>query len=320
MAAFDNAELIQDIRDRGSLPSADLRFTDAKLLAAASLELRDVIAPLMVESQTDRMVYVQDVSLVVGQAEYRLPPRALAGRWQSVGWRGTTDTSWQRLRHVSAHAYYLQSEVATGTPYGFYVRDYHLHLQPTPNNAGLIRIPYYQRPNTLVLLANNDYAAVVESVDTATNTLTISGTAPSFFADTLAYDVVRGTPGFECLVSSVRVTSSGSDFVLSGDASTIGSDSVLNIGVQPGDYLCVAGYSPVAQCPVELRGLLATRAARRALKAVNEAQQAAMLDADVAELTEAARSLLAPRADDEPQEFGDPARGLLFGVLRGIGR
>lgn len=305
MAEFDNAELLTDIRDRGSLPSADLRFSDTKLLSAATIELRDVITALLVEAQAERQVYLSDVAVTAGTATYRLPSRSVAGRWQSVGWKGTGDSHFMRLRQLSPSDYYLQGD-EQGTPYGFFVRDNNVILIPTPNRTGTLRLPYYLRPGTLV--ASSAYA-LVESVDVGANTITVpTGTMPPAFGG-VPLDVVRATPGFETLIAGVVATAIG-------DVVTFGGDVSAELErVVAGDYVCLAGQSGVAQCPAELRGLLATRAARRALMAVNEAQQASMLDSSVAELTEVARTLLAPRVDDEPREWGDARRGALYGLL-----
>lgn len=306
MAEFDNAELLTDIRERGGLPSADLRFTDAKLLAAASLELRDVVSTLLIESQADRMVYLSDIAVTSGTATYRLPSRAVAGRWQSVGWKGQGDTQYTRMRHLSPSAYYLQSDSQQTTPFGFFVRDYHLTLVPTPSQTGTLRIPYYMRPNTLVATSA---AGRITDIDAGLDTITLSS-IPSGFVVGAVVEAVRGTPGFETLAQSQTIIQvSGLDIIVS-------PGPVTDWGLAIGDYMCLAGQAPVAQIPVELRGLLAARAARRALKAVNEGQQAQMLDGDVEELTAVARALLSPRVDDEPQEWGDSRRGLLFGVVR----
>lgn len=306
MAAFDNAELLQDIRDRGSLPSDDLRFTNTRLLASASLELRDTISPLMVESQTERGVHLSDVAVTAGVSEYRLPSRALGARFKSLGWKTTGNTKFTRLHHFSADAYYLQG-TDQGTPVGFFLRDNVVVLVPTPNVTGTLRVPYYLRPSTLVV---PESAAVAVLVSEETNTVDISAEDATLFGSSAVVDVVRATPGFETLAMGVPVTieDGGGPYIVTFTEG-------LPAGMVAGDYICEAGLSPVPQCPVEVRGLLAARAARRALKSVNEGNLASMLDADVAELTETARNLLAPRADAEPQEWGDVSRGLLYGLL-----
>lgn len=305
MAEFDNAELLDDIRERGGIPSQDVRFTDAKLLAAASLELRDAIAPLLVKTQTERGVYLANLTVTAGVAEYRLPSRALGARFKSVGWLQTGNTTYVRLRHLSADSYYLQSTAEQGNPYGFFLRDNVLVLVPTPNVTGTLRVPYYLRPATLTAVAA---AGVVNAVDVGTATVTLDS-VPAAFATGARYDVVRGVPGFEALVLSDVGTLGGVTDVIFSTA------DLLAAGVAVGDYVCLSGTAPVAQCPVEVRGLLAVRAARRAMKTGDDGNQAAMLDADVAELTEIALDLLTPRADAEPQEFGDARRGLLWGVV-----
>lgn len=305
MAEFDNTELLTDIRDRGGIPSEDLRFSDTKLLAAASLELRDTIAPLLVETQTERGVYLSDMAVTAGVAEYRLPSRALGARFKSLGWKQTGNTQYTRLRHLSADAYYLQSDTHQEQPYGFFLRDNVVVLVPTPNTAGTLRVPYYARPNTLVAASAAGVVTVVGA-----STLTVSS-VPGAFTSGAEYDVVRSSPGFETLVERTVATIAGSVLTFASALPTAAPTTV-----RVGDYVCLAGQSPVAQCPVEVRGLLAVRSARRALKSVDEAQLASLLDADVNELTAIAGSLLAPRADAEPQEYGDARRGLLYGVVR----
>lgn len=304
MPEFDNAELLTDIRERGSIPSEDVRFTDAKLLAAASLELRDAIAPLLVETQTERGVYLSDMAVTAGVAEYRLPSRALGARFKSVGWLQTGNTTYTRLRHLSADAYYLQSTTEQGNPVGFFVRDNTLVLVPTPNTVGTLRVPYYLRPATLTAVSA---AGVVTAVGASTLTV---GSVPGGFTSGASYDVVRGSPGFETLVNRVTATIAGSTLTFASPLPTAAPTAPA-----VGDYVCLSGTAPVAQCPVEVRGLLAVRAARRAMKTGDDGQAAALLDADVEELTALARDLLAPRADAEPQEFGDARRGLLWGVV-----
>lgn len=302
MAAFDNDELVLDIRDRGNLPPTDLRFSTAKLLSAASIELRDVILPLMVESQTDRAVHMSRVTLVPGQAEYRLPARAAAGRWQSVALE-VPNLGPVALKQVQPEDYNLQSPTQRGRPTSFFARDYRVVLAPTPDSALVVRLPYYQRPSTLTVASA---AGVIASINGALTTVTLTSTSPAGFTNTARFDVVRGTPGFEALAMDLVATVTGS---------TITFATALPAEVAVGDYVTLAGFAPVAQCPVEVRGLLAVRAARRAMKAVNEGQQASMLDADVVELTAVAGSLLAPRADAAPQEWGSTNLGVLHGLL-----
>lgn len=300
MPAFDNDELLADIRDRGNLPGADLRFSASRLLSSASIELRDVILPLLVETQTDRAVHVALLTLVSGQSEYRLPARAAAGRWQSMALQ-VPGGGLMPLHQLGAEEYARQSLTQQGQPARFFVRDYRVVLVPTPNAALVLRVPYYQRPGTLTLTAA---AGVVASI--SGNAVTLAAAPPATFTSTASYDVVRGTPGFESLAVDRSATVVGNVLTF---AAALPSD------VAVGDYVALAGQAPVAQCPVEVRGLLAVRAARRALKAVNEAQQASMLDADVEELTAVARTLLAPRVDEEPKTWGSAGSGLLYGLL-----
>ena len=43
MSEYDTSALLEDIKERGSLPDEDMRFTDALLLSAATREMREGI-------------------------------------------------------------------------------------------------------------------------------------------------------------------------------------------------------------------------------------------------------------------------------------
>ena len=253
--------------------------------------------------------------MVSGTASYRMPTRSVGGALRDVVWVDSGGTpQLPPLRQLSSdepEAIMAQE----GTPYAYYLRNYHVVLVPTPNVSGTLRMPYYARPNRLVPVASAAPILTVEALPTGVR-VTVASTATSLsFVSAERLDVVRATPAFEtCVVNSPNVNPDNPgggdpitfDFTQEGDTAEVG------------DYLCLPGESPVPQVPVELHGLLAARTSRRLLKAVGDPDWQA-LDADVADLELRARSVLTPRVSGDTQQAGGSmgTNGLVAGM--GVG-
>jgi hypothetical protein len=311
MAEWDTTQLLSDIKERGSLPDNDARFTDALLLRAATLELREGVAPLLSNARAEYLVYTYPVAVVSGTAAYRMPPRAIGGALRNVSFNDSAGNP-HRLRELSSDEVETIGAITDGgTPYGYYLRNYHVVLVPVPNVSGTLEMPYYARPNKLVLVAEDpatEGAGVVVGVsyNTVADTLTLfAENVPTNLqpADTaMPLDIVRATPGFETLVSAAETQVSVSE-PSPGTWQYVISSITENPNVAVGDYICESGQAPVPQVPVELHGLLAVRAARRAVKSVGDDRWQA-LDADVAELEEKAKDWLKPRVSGQTQQAG----------------
>lgn len=301
MAEFDTTQLLEDVKERGSLPDNDARFTNATLLRAATLELRERLAPMLATSRVEHLVYPYQTAVVSGTAGYRMPPRAVGGTLRNVSFENSAGEP-TRLRELSSdEVEQIRRNTPGTTPYGYYLRNYHVQLVPVPSMAGTLLMPYYARPNRLVLPSE---AAVVTSVsyNAGSDTLVLQAVAPpaTLQSDGTSIEVVRGTPGFETLTEPQEATISE---VVPGTFEYLLGSISEDPGVAVGDYICLPGEAAVPQAPVEMHGLLAVRTARRVIKAVGDDRWQA-LDADVAELQEAVRSWLTQRVAGQTQQAG----------------
>lgn len=308
MAAGDTTELLADIRERGSLPSDDLRYTDAKLLTAATKELREGVAPLLHSTRAEHMVYTYEASVTAGTSTVRIPPRALGGGGlREVRWQPASSNRSLSLVEVSADRAH-EWEQASGTPSHYYMRNASVVLLPTPDAAGTLHMPYYARPNALVATSSTN-----AFTKAGANGGTVDGDVTATYAVGTSVDVVRATPGFETLIAGAMVTSATYD----GDSDE--TEIVFSLDFeesQPGDLLLsTAGNASVVQAPLELHGLLAARTVRRVLKAAGDPRWQDY-EADVAELTATALQWLTPRNSGASQSHSPAGPGLLFGVIR----
>jgi hypothetical protein len=299
---LDTTELLEQMRDLGSLPTSDTRLTSAKLLAAATLEMREGLCPLLWDAEAEWGVYEASQAVVSGTEKYRLPSRSAGGRLRDVVFVDASGTE-DSLEEISPDDERARN-AGTGTPRFYFLRNFHVVLVPTPNASGTLKTPYYARPAKLVATSS---AATVADGATGFFTLT-SGANLSDEDGMLTVDFVRATPGFETLSSDVSATLADSGTTLTLPNADASSEVVA------GDYVCNAGEAPVVQLPPELFGLLAIRAARRALLGVGDAEAAKALESSIAELEEKARHWLSPRVDGESQQVGDAWSGLLFGL------
>lgn len=333
MAEYDTNELISDIQQRGSLPANDLRFTDALILAAATRELREGVAPLLVASRAEHMVYTSTTTVVSGTAQYRMPSRAVGGALRDVNFTPSGAGSVpQRLRELSSdEVEIIGNSNNQGTPSAYYVRNYYVVLVPQPNLAGTLTMPFYARPNRLVLagLAGVSGARAVACFTASYNTvtgslqLTVDGDPPAVvnggIAGSQALDIVRAGPGFETLTTTTQSNTTIVEASPNVWLYTI-TGFTANPGVEGGDYICVPGEAPVPQVPVELHGLLAARTAKRLVASTGDDRWES-LAVDVAELEQKAKDWLAPRVAGHTQQAGGsigysglcPVNGFGFG-------
>lgn len=312
MSEWDTTALLSDVKERGSLPDNDLRFTTAKILAAATHELREGCAPLLSASRAEHLVYPYSQPVTAGQNTYRMPPRAVGASLRDVGFIEQGNRVF-RLRQLSADELEEIGRIENqGTPYAYWLQGYNLVLVGRPTSAGTLSTPYYARPNALVAPTDAVSIAVTGHTGDA-YTLFFIGTPPSGPLSTVGIqtvDVVRGEPGFETLAiaASCNVTNP-SPGQWQYELST--TETIVD-----GDYVCLPGQAPVPQLPVEMFGLLAARTARRLLKAVGDDRWQA-IDDDVKELEARAQAWLAPRVAGDTQQAGGSVGG--SGLVGGIG-
>lgn len=309
-AEWEAAAQIEQVRLRGGLPSTDARFTDTRLRSLLTQELRDSVAPLVHEAKAEHGILTHSVSVSAGTATYRIPTRAFGGTLRDVVWLDSNGNAYPLHQRTSSDVEILSRTTQTGDPRYYYLRNSSIILVPTPGVAGTLSLPYYARANTLVDVASCATILGVTSLGSGQYRVTVTDNAVnSALVNGLSLDVVRSTPGFECL--AVATTPTNPD-----DAgATLTVDLTLDAAPEVGDYLCNPGESPVPQVPVELHALLQARAAFVAVPSTGEGGSTAQaLAAQVADLEAKARAWLRPRVESGTPP---PGRGMRMHPLLG---
>lgn len=253
MANYDSTELLASIRRRARAPASTAPgWENADLLAMVNEELLSVLGPQLFALRGDFFKVVADTALTAGTASYYINTRTIAGTVAEIvlvlAGGAVLD-----LDHWSEEDFDGLDPTKTGTPEAYVIRGNQVVLYPVPDNSSVsLRQVYYRRPNRIVA------TSAVMAVTSLASAPTYAGTKPSTILTTTPCDVIRATPHFD----SLRDDATPSAVVAS--TSVTFTSSVTGVAV--GDYVCLAGESPVVQLPVEAFAVLAQRVANQLLR------------------------------------------------------
>lgn len=319
---------IEQARIRGGIPQTDSRFTTTRMLSLLTAEMQGALAPMVHAAKSDHGVVPYSVAAPAGTSRYSLPPSAFANTLRDVFWINANQQA-SPLTQISASnpmTYTMRGQTAS-MPLFYVLQGSSVVLYPTPSVAGTLAMPYYARPANLVLVdeepatdgavrvAGVGYNATTHTLMVSTDVAPPTPLQPSNTA--VALDIVRSTPCFETIVRAPEADVFAEELTPTSWQYTI-SNVLENPGATQGDYICLAGESPVPQIPVELCPLLHARVAYVAVPSTGDSSQAAgALASQVAELTRRAEDFLRPRIESASPEVG---RGMGNNpMIRGIG-
>lgn len=271
--------LLDSMRDTGLLPTSDESFTSARLLAVMNAEQRLYLARLLLSAREEYQVAHASLPLVEGQTRYRIPSRAIGAKLKLVSLiDGNGDviplglaTPERALKHGGPGVgYYLEgnSVVLTGAL------------------TGSLRLSYFRRMGRIVEASE---VGEIESLDATAGTVTLVS-KPSAFTEAKSYDFVQGSPHFDTLAVEQSATIA---------SNVLAFAEGLPEGLAVGDYVALAGETPVCQAPLELHGVLVQRAVVKVLQAKGDPKARDAAD-DLQQMRDDALSLITPRVEAAP--------------------
>jgi hypothetical protein len=289
--AYTSDQLLSSLKLRGFVPGTS-GATRADLLRLASEECRTYIAALLKSVREEFLIAEVDVAVDASTPTLNLPQRAAGSALRSVGllpavgFPYTFPFAFIEMQRAPLPLTRMEPEQAWrfgasgGRPVAYMLQGAQLVLLPPPDGPYTCRIGYQARPSSIVY---PDACGQVTSINPGTGQVTIDA-APSTFSNLATYDFVRGVPGFETL---------GMDYSASISGTTL-TFSTLPVQLAVGDFVCLAGQTPIPQVPVECHDLLAARVAVKLAEASanpNLASFKSMLE----EMRESVLTLISPR-------------------------
>lgn len=294
-------ELVTGVKRRITLPSNKSLIQDADILAFGDTVMRDTIVPMVLASRQSYYLTKTLVAVTAEEDTYDIPYRAIARALRDVKYSqdGTLSRSqWQDLQQLEIED--LQEHADTGTPYAFYFEGDKLVLVPCPTSSSEAIVYFYDLAAARLVLTT----ACVKVGSIGATSVTASGAIPSTFAPDVVVDFLEARSGHSTRAFDVSVTGVSGGTMLTFAAGAIPTD------LRVGDYVALAGYSPVIQAPDDVFPLLETETARYVLSAISDFEGMAALKADVEKQAPALKGLIEPRVRGEPKKIVN-SNGLL---------
>lgn len=274
---------ISAIRDLGMLPAGGETETDAILLAHMNRESRGYLTKLLMSVREGYQVASVDLPIVAGQLAYRIPSRAVGAKLKLVQFVDDDDA----VATVNPMPFENgEANGLLGGGGGYYLQGNSIVLASSSSAGSTLRLTYFRRMNKIVA---STAAAEISLINTATKAVTLTS-PPATFTSSATYDFVQGLPHFDTLGADLAATIAGSVLTFA---------AALPDGLAVGDYVALAGQTPIPQAPLELHDVLAMRATFVYLFSLgNPKAQAAekMLEQAKADALE----LISPRVEGSP--------------------
>lgn len=293
-------EFLAGVKRLITAPSNQKLLEDDDFLAIATDRIRDTLIPLIDSANQDYFVMKTNLPILAGVENYSIPPRAIGRKLREIkifnesGVRG----DFPKISIEREHLY-----LSSASPYGFHFYGDRIQLVPIPTSDGFsLQLWWFLSPGKLVKTSE---AGVVTNISGDDVTLQ---TVPSTFAIGRRLDFVQGTTGNRYLGIDTLVTNLAAN-TLTFSAGTVPSD--LSVG----DYVSLAGESPVLQIPEEAKPYLQTCTAYDALYSISDFEGQKALEFKMKEQKENLLKLLEPRIEGEAEIIINE-KGLLRGRMR----
>lgn len=239
-------DLISDIKIRGAIPTNQNRFTESRFLSLANSEMQVKVLPMVIRARQNYYEYDIDTA-INASGLYPVSTRAYLGLVSNVGLIDSTnrfDLPWLSE----------ETEVDLDQPRdasaGIILKRNTLQLKPK-DGAGFthLRSTILLRPGLFVLEEN---AAQITGISGTTLTFA-SSTIPSTWTTSNTFDLIQGNPQYDTL---------GIDLTISAITSTtIVLSATPNSRLAVGDWIALAGQSPIVQLPEAFSYFLSQRVA-----------------------------------------------------------
>jgi hypothetical protein len=282
MRSPTTSDLLEAIKQRGMIPDNQNTWSDPRILATATDDMRAAIIPLLMSVREEYFVMSEDVPVVIGTQRYRIPDRAAGQGIREVLWIDA-DGNVRSMSQLQVEDGEISAAgPGNGVPYAYRIEWDSIVLTPAVTTPGTMRVMFVVSPGDLV--STND-AVQITGIDALTSTISAS-TVPATWVGTEVVDIIRGSAGCEYLSLATQITGIvGTDITLSS----------LPTGLQIGDWIALEGQSPVPQLPRDLVPLLAHKVVVTVLESMNQRSAAEAAEARYQKLITSALTMISPR-------------------------
>jgi len=293
---FTSSGMIDSIKTRALLPTSQNLYTNKIIVKVITEELHADIVPLIMDCREDYFVNNYDQAFTSANT-YKLPPRAVGMKLRDVCLLNSNgrEVSLPRLEPDQLkHQAYSGNFSLYANRRGFYFVDNKVLI--FPDTAGLgdmqLRMKYFRRPNNVCITQD---AGQVTLINNLTNEVTLNNTPTSWTTASL-FDCIKGQPPFDAAAEEATITA----IDLVGKILTF---TTIPTDLAVGDWVALAGFSPIAQIPYEVFNILEQRVVIKMLEEMKDSDGLKNAADVYKDMTDKFRTLVSPRADGSPKRI-----------------
>ncbi len=261
-------EFVTAVENRFSTPADQDRFDEDAILLLGDEETQVAILPLILALHKDYLVRETSVAVTASTTSYRVPARAVGRKIRAIKYLvGSCEYS---MREINIGEAWRFANSASSQPSCYYWLGDKFVPVPTPTNtAATFTVAYETRVSELV---PTDEACQITAINAGTGALTCTTVDTAIFSTSTPVDLIRNTPGNDILSLDLTPSNVSSTIVTVAAAS-------LPAELAVGDWISLAGTTPVLQVMEELRPLLVLATARRMLTGLGDIDMLKVADA-----------------------------------------
>lgn len=253
---FTSAQFLAAVQRLIVAPSNQPLYDDTDFYAIGDRKMNDTIVPLL--DSLDGEYFVRKsplLPMVVDQAEYRLPTRALGRKLREVK---IVNSAGIRFDFPMVAIERSQLYQVNGIPFGFYFLGDRFTVVPIPTTTEYsIEYWYFLGPGNLIPYTDAAIVSGISGDDVTVNTV------PDVLVTGGLVDFIQGTSGNSCISIDQTITN------ISGNTISFATGAVPT-DLAMGDYVSVAGTSPVLQIPDSAIPYLVTLTAMDVLQGLSD--------------------------------------------------
>lgn len=277
--------LLVAVRDYVGISPNSEDGTDARILRLLNREQSLYLQTLLQRAKGQHRQSTLPYTVVPTTLRYSIPTRAIAAGIKMVEGVDASGKSWM-LYNFPDEDNARYGPFFSAQSGQFYIEGNDIVFYSAPP-AGTLKVTYSRRMSALVQLAS---AGIITAINTGSGVVAISPTPSGFGTVAAPYDFVRAAPHFDIQAMDKSATRSGANMTF--------ASADLPSGLVVGDYVCLAGQTPVSQAPAELHPVLAQRVAFKWLEAKGD-QRAQVAFDSLKQMAGDAMSLIEPRLEEE---------------------
>lgn len=282
-------ELIAEAKIGTSVPTNQVRLSESDMLTMAYQEIVKRFVPKITSLRQEFFIKSESITLVASQVRYAIPYRAIGRTLRSLWLVQGTDR--RKLAYVQPHELHRYPTTSSDSPWGFYFEGDEIVLLGTPSSSsGTLEVPYPFRPSRLAVEAD---CGQITAINTGTGVITID-TAMTLTTST-PVDFIKGKQGNSTLAFDISPTNVGSSTQFTVDTDDLPSSLAV------GDWVALAGYSPLVQLPEECFPALVQCLHCRILQAIGDMEMLAVEKKERDEALLLMAESLAPRIESQAQ-------------------